>query len=450
MIIALVGRPNVGKSSLFNRMIGRRQALVWDRAGVTRDLIRGEWSTERGKIEVWDLAGWGKFGLSFKNLSDELKADIDLILFIVDGSTTITSDDREALKQIRRSGKPFLTVLNKCDKASFKENRDEVLRLGIKDFVEISAEQKKGIGELEDAVLATKAAQNVSTKEKSEEEASKDRKVLILGRPNVGKSSLINALAEQDISFVADEAGTTRDLISHSVDYGDKKWIFVDSAGVRKKSKLYGRKGDEIEIFSAEKALKALDSVDICLFVVEASEDGRLKVQDRKLLRLVKQAMIPTLVVVNKWDLVRKTWDEKDYRNELRYDLVDLEFVPVLFASAKTGFHIAKIFQILKALDQSIVKISTSALNKWLQATMARKAPKVAKRGVTNDHFRTRTQYLQIQYVVQIQTKPMTFQFFCNAPHAVAEDDKRFFTRALREHFKLQGLPVRMLFRKKN
>ncbi len=441
-VVAIAGRPNVGKSSLFNRLTGRRRSLVWNEEGVTRDLLKGQWVLNSGgKVEIWDLAGWGKFGLSFQNLDKERISSIDLILMVVDGSEPLTSDDYECLSAIRRMNRPLALVINKADKKQFKVHAQEILKNFSGPLIEISAEQGRGISELDQAthdILKLEAESESQLAEKSLE------RVLILGRPNVGKSSLLNVLAGETISFVSDQAGTTRDLLEVPL----HNWLFVDSAGVRKKSKIYAT-NHAVEIFSTQKALKSLRDADACLFVVEAQKDGGLGTQDKKLLKLVRQALVPTIVVVNKFDIVRRDIKEKDYREELRYELPELAQTPILFVSAKTGFHVTKVFQLLTELKARMTKIPTSKLNQWLKTTLEKRPPRVAKRGKTEGKLRTATQYIQMKYAVHVSVKPMTFQIFCNAPQAIAEEDKRFLTSRLREDFQLTGLPLRLIFRRK-
>jgi len=450
MIVALVGRPNVGKSRLFNRMIGRRRSLVWNQPGVTRDLLKDKFVVDGKSIELWDLAGWGKFGLSFQNLDPALKKKIDLILLVVDGSEPLNSEDMECLRSVRKANRKLFVVINKSDKKSFEDNRSEILEhMGSQSF-EIAAETGAGVSDLVTTIADLIPNADIETEPAETLSDNRRSQVLILGRPNVGKSSLMNRLANEDVSFVSSLAGTTRDTLSHSIQHHGKEWKFLDSAGVRKKSKVYGRKADPLEIFSIEKALKSLKTCRACLFLVEAQPDGRLHTQDKKLLSLVRDSLVPTILIVNKWDLVRKKFTEKDYRASLRYDLADLDYMPILFISALTNFHIPKVIQLVEDLMERIKPIATSKLNKWLQIVLKTKPPRVAKKGVTSDHFRSQTQYLHIQYAVHSNLRPMTFQFFCNAPHAVAEDDRRFLTKRLRQDFHLSGLPIKTIFRKKN
>jgi GTP-binding protein len=447
MVIALAGRPNVGKSSLFNRFVGRRRSLVWDRPGVTRDLIRGEWkfSDDHDSIEVWDLAGVGREGLSIQNLPQETVKKIDLILLVVDGSEPLTSEDLECAKAIRKFSKPIMVAVNKSDKKTFAEHSTEISRLFPNAIFPISAETKSGLGELEEKLIRLlKVERRV---EPVKEEST--TRVLIMGKPNVGKSSLMNALSGERISFVSERAGTTRDVIQHAVIHKGRSWSFTDTAGIRKKAKVYGRKADPVEIFSVSKSFQELKRSDLALFVIEATSDATLSSQDRKLLHLIRSSLVPTVILVNKWDLIRKDCDEETYRKKLKYQLGDLYFLPLLFVSAKTGFRLEKVFQMLVNLEKSIRVIPTPKLNKWLRSTVEARPPRVAKRGQKGPQGRTPTQYLHFLYMVQTSRRPMAFQLFCNAPHAVAEDDKRFLSNHLRNEFGLTGVPLKLLFRKK-
>lgn len=443
MIIALAGRPNVGKSSLFNRFVRRRQSLVWDRPGVTRDRVRGLWKTERGDVEIWDLAGHGGLGKSFAALDEAEQSQIDLILVVVDGSEALTREDFEVFKEVRKMKTPILVAVNKSDKKSHAEYSHEIWKHFSKNVYFISAETRAGWDDLQTALLSYSSKTETAPKERS---TAPRKRVLILGRPNVGKSSLMNALAQSAVSTVYDEPGTTRDPIEVEV---GTKWVLTDTAGVRKKAKVYGRNADPIEIFSVEKSLKEIQKADFAIFVVEANEKAELPIQDRKLLHLVRSSLVPTLVIVNKWDAFKKLIDEKSYRQNIRDQMGDLHFLPILFASAKTGFRVQRILEGLETLEKSVKRVSTSKLNQWLQEVLLKKPPRVARKGVTSDRKRTATQYLKFHYVTQISERPMSFCFFCNAPYAVAEDDKRFLSNHLRISFKLQGIPLKLIFKGK-
>lgn len=446
MIVAMVGRPNVGKSSLFNRLVGSRKALVWNQAGVTRDLLKGEWKSDRGTIEVWDMAGWGKFGTSLKTLPSEWRERIDAFVFVVDGSEPLTNDDHECLNQLRRLNRPFVICVNKSDKKTFQIHSHEIHSFVKAPAISVSVEKKIGLESLADELIhllpnATDASNTVTPTSRLD--------VVILGRPNAGKSSLLNQLAGESRAAVSAEAGTTRDVLEHVITDRGIEWHFIDTAGIRKKAKIYGRNADPLEIFSIEKALGALEKADLAVMLVEANKEGRLTTQDKKLLNLIRETLTPTLLVVNKWDLYRKDWDEKKYRSELRSHLDDLNFLPILFISAKTGFHLGRLTLALKQINARRIRIPTPKLNRWLQQTMKSRPPRVAKKGRTNRLTRTQTQYVNLPFMVQISERPMTFQVFANAPQAIAEEDKRFLTKSLRAEFHLEGIPLKFVYRKK-
>jgi len=454
MAIALIGKPNVGKSSLFNRLTKSRRSLVWDQPGVTRDIVRGVWTSDSGQgYDLWDLAGYGMFGVSLLNMPQDLRDQIDFALLVVDGSAELTAEDRECVSDARRLNCPLVIVANKADKRTFEDHKDEILKFFKLPLVEVSAETKVGLNEIEEALedLVRKHPDRAERcRAQSPSDSKKEHKILILGRPNVGKSSLMNVLSGQTISLVADQAGTTRDVVSHSIERKSIRWTFLDTAGIRKKPKIYGRDADPIEIFSAEKALQEIKKADQVILVMEPAPYADARSQDKKLLSLIRQELKPTLIIVNKWDLARREWTEKDYRIHLKDFLGDLSHLPVLFVSAKTGFHVPKIFQILEEMAAQFKPIPTSRLNSWLKKTLLLKPPRVARRGQNLKTGRTPTQYLSIQYMVQTKVRPMTFLFFCNAPQAVADDDRRFLENQLRKTFSLVGFPVQLNFRKKN
>lgn len=448
MAIALAGRPNVGKSSLFNKLIGKRRALVWDRPGVTRDVLHAKWKTSRGdELDLWDMAGWDRFGISLKNVDPNMIKEIELIIVVVDGSEPLTSEDREGFKTLRKLQKPMIVALNKCDKRTFETYSHEIFEEFQGKVFNISAEKNIGLTDLEDHCIELIQPKTPEIEEPLPENA---KRVLVLGRPNVGKSSLMNQLAGRTVALVSNIAGTTRDTVEFRVKRFGLTFAFKDSAGVRKKGNIYGRKADPVEIFSTQMALNEIDRSDFVIFVIEANQGTILNAQDKKLLHLIRASLIPTVVLVNKWDLFKKEKTEKEYRDELKYLLGDLNFLPILFVSAKTGFHIDKIYQLLRDMGRHLKRYSTSKVNEWLQDTLKLKAPRVAKKGVEKLHGgKTQTQYLNMTYALQTGTRPMTFQIFCNAPHAVADEDKKFLERRLRDHFQLQGIPVKLVFRKK-
>ncbi len=462
--VALVGRPNVGKSSLFNRLVGRRQALVWDQPGVTRDLLRAEITLDSGKsVEVWDLAGFGGDGRDLRNLGERNLEQIDVLLFVVDGSEPLVSTDHEVHQFIRKLEKPFILLVNKSDKKTFKTYGQEALRWKPAYHGTLSVERKDGLGDFFDLLESVLSSEGVSKSrlkyhQKSgvkktifeNEKPSSSRSIFVMGRPNVGKSSLMNRLAGQSISMVGAEAGTTRDKVDTEISFRGETWTLFDTAGLRRKANIYGRHEDPVEIFSTQKVLKDLNRADAVLFLVEAEKRAHLPSQDRKLLALLKDALKPTVIVVNKWDLFRNDWTEKEYRQWLRDQLGEMAILPIVFISAKTGHHCQRVLPTLQQVLKSYREISTPQINKWLQKAIADKPPRIARRGAQGEWGRSANQYLKFAYGVQTSVKPMTFQIFCNAPRAVMEEDRKQLARSLREHFKLEGIPFKFVFRGKS
>lgn len=444
MAIAIIGRSNVGKSSLFNRLVGARRSLVWDELNVTRDRIIGSWKLNEKEVELWDLAGWGS-GEAFSEIPKEWIPQIELFLFMVDGSSPLTSIDFECLKQLRRWAKPFLVIANKSDKRSFESQSSEVFKLSQTPIF-VSVETKRGIQDISEATLEILDKPEVTAKAAVKQKS--DFRILILGRPNSGKSSLLNRIMGTKISYVSDVAGTTRDLVEAQKTLFNKKWTFIDSAGVRKKSKIY-KDENPIEIFSSIKALQELKKSDACILLTEPHPKALVHTQDKKLLRMIRESQIPSLFVVNKWDTMKSQWKERAYKDDLRYDLAEMAHLPIVLASAKTGFHVAKIFENIWDLIKRQRKISTSKLNQFLQEIQKNRDPRIARKGTKIGKRRTQTQFLKYFYLVQIAERPMKFQIFCNAPHLVPKDEKRFLENQLRKHFLLEGLPLEMSFRRK-
>lgn len=449
MAIAIMGRPNVGKSSLFNRLIKQRKALVWDRPGVTRDRLIGQWVTsENEEFEVWDLAGWDDVG-SQNVVRSEWWKEIEMIIFMIDGSEPLTKVDKDLLQMLRKKDIPFVVVANKADKKAFAEFSSEVQSLIKQEPLNLSVEKKQGLELLESYIRSLKARTRKATK-KTKIKAKSDYRVLILGRPNVGKSSLLNQLSGKNVSLVSEVAGTTRDVVEIQRKVEGLTWEVVDTAGVRKKSKIYGRGEDPIEIFSAQKALQEIKLADFCIFLVEANHRANLHTQDKKLLRLLKEELCPGVVVVNKWDVFRKEFEFKSYKRRLAHELGEYSHFPTLSISARTGFNTKRIWAALIELANSRKPISTAKLNKWLSDLQKQRSPRIAKPGIKRKGLRTATQYLKYNYMNQISEKPMRFVIFTNAPQLVPKDEKRYLENSLREHFKLYGVPVELIFRRKN
>ncbi|PIR22626.1 MAG: hypothetical protein COV44_06970, partial [Deltaproteobacteria bacterium CG11_big_fil_rev_8_21_14_0_20_45_16] len=374
---------------------------------------------------------------------------IEAVIFMVDASESPNSLDRECLDSIRKLNRPFLVVANKADRRSFAENLNDYAKMTGKSPIEVSVEKKEGLKDLEEIVLSTLLPLAHKDESKTAQKAA-DLKILILGRPNSGKSSLINRLAGTKISMVSEIPGTTRDSIECRKKIKNKEWEFVDSAGVRKKAKIYGKHSDPVEIFSSLKAMEELKRCDLCILLIEPHARALMATQDKKLLRLVRESLVPTLLAVNKWDLMKEDWKDGAYRSELRRDLGEMYFLPSICISAKTGYHIKHLLDELIQMEARRKKIPTSQLNKWLEKIQRLKQPRVAKRGIQAKGLRTPNQYLKYNYMVQTGESPMSFQIFCNAPQSVPKDEKRFIENSMRESFDLGGLPLSINFRAKS
>lgn len=447
MAIAFIGKPNVGKSSLFNRLVGRRRSLVWNRPGVTRDRVVETWNLEHFSelsFEVWDMAGWGHAD-SLGNLPVEWRSQIDFIVFVVDGSEEPSALDRDCLQQVRKLNIPFCVLANKSDKKSFSDNRHLYQEFVGREPLEISAETKEGLRDFEEFI----AEQSKSFNRKQHKKVEYDRRILVLGRPNAGKSSLINRLAGTKISYVSETPGTTRDVVEVLKKIGGTKFLFVDSAGVRKKSRIY-KKEDPVEIFSASKALAELERADLCILLMEPHARAKIQTQDKKLLKLVRESGVPCVVGVNKWDSIRDQWKEGAYKRQMALDMGEMSYLPIRCVSAKTGLNVKRLLDAVLELDSKIRKYPTSQLNKWLQEVQQIKAPRIAKKGIKAAKIRTATQYLKYSYMVQIKERPMEFSIFCNAPHLIPKDEGKRLHNEIRKAFELDGIPIKIHFRRKN
>ncbi len=434
-LVAIVGRPNVGKSMLFNKLTGHRTSIVEDTPGVTRDRIYGdcEWCgrnfslVDTGGIEP----GTENDMLKFMRRQAEIGIELaDAIIMVVDVRSGVTAADQDVATMLRKSGKPIALAVNKCDSIGLV-NPDvfEFYALGIGDLFETSAVHGHGTGDLLDWVL-----ENIPEEEENEEEDD-IIKVAIVGKPNVGKSSLLNRILGEERVIVSNVAGTTRDAIDSYFENETGKYCFIDTAGMRRKSKV----DDMIERYSNMRTISAIERSDVCLILIDAN-DGVTE-QDTKIAGLVHEAGKAAIIVVNKWDAVenKETNTMRDKEAAVKDGLAYMPYAPVVFMSALTGQRVDKVFQVIQDVHtQNTKRITTGALNSVLADATSRVQPPTDK-----------GRRLKIYYMTQASTKPPHFVIFCNDARLFHFSYQRYLENQIREVFGLQGTPIRITIRQK-
>jgi GTP-binding protein len=433
--VAIVGRPNVGKSTFFNRLLGERKAIVDDESGVTRDRQYGvsDWN---GK--TFNLIDTGGFVPQSEDVFErEIKKQVLIaveeahaLVFIVDAATGITDLDVAMADVLRRTSKPVFLAVNKVDNHTRLLEATEFYGLGFEDIFFISAMTGTGTGEVLDAVTA------LISDEKSEEtsEIAALPKIAIMGQPNVGKSSLLNTLIGQERTIVSDIAGTTRDTIHTHYKLFQKEFILIDTAGIRRKAKVH----EDLEFYSVIRAIKAMDEADVCLLMLDAQKG--ITAQDLSIFAMAVKKGKGIVVLVNKWDLISKeTNTAKDFENTLKERLAPFTDIPILFISAKEKTRIFKVIETaLEVYENRKKVIPTSQLNEvMLKAIEAYRPPVVRGNAV------------KIKYITQLPTHVPSFAFFTNHPDEIKEPYKNYLENQLRQKFKFTGVPVRIFFRKK-
>jgi GTPase len=433
-IVAIVGRPNVGKSTLFNRLIEKRQAIMDDVAGVTRDRHYGyaEWV---GKyFTVIDTGGYvtGSQDKFESEIRKQVKLAIDeasAVVFMVDCKDGMTGFDKEFANVLRTSRKPIFIAANKADTPEKTMLSSEFYALGLEaEIFPISAENGSGTGELLDEVV------KIFPSEGLEDPDAGIPKIAILGRPNVGKSSFLNALLGTERSIVTDEAGTTRDAIHSYYKMFGKNFILIDTAGVRKKGKVR----DDIEFYSVLRSLKALEECDVCIVVIDA-ERG-VEAQDVNLISLAQRQGKGMVVMVNKWDLIEKdSKTSEKFRKEIQEKLAPIDYLPILFASVLNKQRIYQVMEkAVEVYENKTKKIPTSKLNDTILPLIERNPPPSVKGKMVN-----------IKYITQVVARFPSFAFFCNLPQYVPPSYQGYLENRLRENFDFEGVPLRLIFRKK-
>lgn len=430
-VVAIVGRPNVGKSALFNRLIGENSAIVSDEAGTTRDrhFGRADWNGRQfWLVDTGGLADDPRMPMDveIRRQVDEAIAEADLMLLVVDAKQGVHPSDRKVVDLLRDSQKPWLLVANKVDNP-VSTDFYEFYELGAGDPLPVSATNGKNSGDLLDVIVENIPAVT--------QEPPDELRVAVVGRPNVGKSSLVNKLLGEDRLVVADEAGTTRDAIDTPVTYHGRQMVFVDTAGLRRQSKV----SDGIEFYSTLRTRRAIESATICVLLIDAVEG--LHNQDLKIANLAWEAGRGLIVVVNKWDIAEK--DDKSaakFQKEAGEKAPFLKFVPFLFTSALTGQRVQKLFDLILQVDAERQKrISTSQVNTTLGELVARRQPPQAA-----------GHEVKLNYATQVETAPPMIAVFGNNPDKVQEHYIRYLHNGFREAWGFTGNPLKVVMRRKS
>ena len=455
-IVALVGRPNVGKSTLFNRIVGQRKAIVEDLSGTTRDRLYGDadWGgrdfivVDTGGLEPSFLpppnrgksnpAGF-QAGVSSRLFLSEIRSQVELamaeaevIVLLVDIEAGLTGPDYEVAELLRRTEKPVILAVNKADNRKRRDAAVEFYALGMGDPIPVSAQHGTGTGDLLDAIIEALPPAGV---EAEEEEDDDSIKIAILGRPNVGKSSLLNKLLGEERVIVSDVPGTTRDAIDTRIAYGDMELVLIDTAGIRRRGKIE----PGVEKHSFLRAIKAVNRADVCLLLVDANQAATS--QDAHIAGYILEEAKSVVVLVNKWDTIEKdTHTMNHFTQNIRAELQFLDYVPILFISAKTGQRVKNVLPLaLEVHDNRLRRVPTGELNRLLQEAVAKHPPKGGQR------YR-----LKFFYMTQAAVDPPTFVFFVNDSKLVHFTYQRYLENQLRDRYEFLGTPLRVIFRNRS
>ena len=430
-LVAIVGRPNVGKSTLFNRILGQRKAIVEDFPGVTRDRNYAEVTKYDAPFILMDTGGFEpaseeRLLVQMREQSQLAVEEADVILFVLDGREGLTPSDEEVATMLRRVDKPVLYVVNKVDGPKQEEAMAEFYALGLDELHPVSAEHGLGVGDLVDAVLTHLPPA------KAPEPETEEVRLAVIGRPNVGKSSLVNRLLGYERVVANPLAGTTRDSVDTPFTYNQKRYVLIDTAGIRRKGKV----SQKLEKFSVIQALKAMDRSHVVLVVIDAEEG--VTDQDLTVAGYAYEKGRAVILVVNKWDKIEK--DNKtlrQYTEKLRMSFKFLPFAPILFVSALTGQRVAKIMGEVEAVSAEFNRqVPTAALNRILEEAVRSHAPPMIQG--------TRLKFF---YMTQTQVRPPTFVVFANKAEGIHFSYERYLQNKLREAFGFEGVPIRLIFR---
>lgn len=431
--IALVGRPNVGKSTIFNRLVGRKQAIIEDTPGVTRDRIYGAGSYYDYKFNVIDTGGIDigveKFNKEIRVQAELAIDEADVVVFVVDGKEGITANDLAVRDILRRSNKKIVVAINKIDNKQAIENIYDFYELGFDYYIPISGAHNTGMDDLMDEVTSG------FNKNIEEEYASDVIKFCVIGRPNVGKSSLVNAILNEERVIVSDVAGTTRDTVDTEFNYEKKPFVVIDTAGMRKRGRVY----ESIEKYSLLRSMKAIDRSDVCLVVINA-EEGIIE-HDKHIASYALEAGKALVLVVNKWDTVdNKDEGIKEFTKKVRAEFQFLSYVPIVFLSAKTKKRLHTLMpEVIKVYDNAHREVKTSILNDVIVDAVAHEAPPSYK-----------GKRLKIYFTAQTGITPPKFTFHVNNKGLIHFSYERYLENKIRENFDFEGVPIVFQFKNRN
>ena len=433
-LVAIVGRPNVGKSTLFNRLVGMRQAIVDETAGVTRDRHYGKCEWCGREFSVVDTGGYTSnsddvFEEAIRSQVLIAIEEADVVLFLVEAGTGITDYDAEIADVLRRSKKPVVLCVNKVDSGDKMYDVYQFYSLGLGDVESISAATGSGTGDLLDKILKVLPAEDTV-----EEERTDIPRITIVGRPNVGKSSLTNALLGEERNIVTPVAGTTRDSISTYYNKFGYEFLIVDTAGIRRKAKV----NEDLEFYSVMRSIRAIEHSDVCILMIDAT--AGMEAQDMNIFNLIVRNRKGCVIVVNKWDLFEKDSNTmKEYTKALKARIAPFDDVPIIFTSVLNKQRIIDVLNAAAHVSENMArKISTSELNDVMLPEIENYPPPAWK-----------GKYVRIKYVTQLPTRTPSFAFFCNLPQWVKDPYKRFLENKLREHFDFTGCPMQIFTRQK-
>lgn len=431
-VVALLGRPNVGKSTLFNRLVGKKVSIIEDTPGITRDRIYGSVNYDNYSFHLIDTGG---IDIGEDSFNDEIKVqaslaidEADIILFIVDGKEGLTANDFVVKEMLMKANKQVIVVINKTDSKLARDNQYDFYELGFDTYIPVSGEQNEGIDDL----LQEVTKQMTEVKEEVEEESI--IKFSVIGRPNVGKSSLVNAILNEERVIVSNEAGTTRDAIDTRFTYHGEDYIVIDTAGMRKKGKIY----ENVEKYSLLRSLKAIDRSDVCLLVINA-EEGIIE-HDKHIAGYALEAGKPVVIVVNKWDTIEnKDTAIRDFTTKVRNEFQFMPYAPIVFLSALTKKRLHTLMpEVLKCYENSHKEIKTSLLNDVIRDAYALNLPPSYK-----------GKRLKIYFSKQVSTCPPTFDIQVNSKGLIHFSYERYLENKLRESFDFEGTPIVLQFKNK-